>query len=201
MKLSSPWRKSGVAPRAARRPDGKERPRGPRRAFPSALGWWRPRISGIFEGGATRPAGMHRRPNAAGLAPRAARLAVLIVASALLATPTIGAAHHSFAAEYDINKPCKMTGTVTRFDLTNPHSWIYIDVKDPKRGEVSNWGFETANPNSLFRRGYKKGMITAGMVVTIEGYLAKDGSRIGNAHILTMPDGKVVQLGSETNPG
>ena len=93
-----------------------------------------------------------------------------------------------------------MTGTVTKFDLTNPHSWIYIDVKD-ERGVVTNWGFETANPNSLYRRGFKKGMITAGMVVTIEGYLAKDASHIGNAHILTMPDGRVVQLGSETNPG
>jgi hypothetical protein len=127
-------------------------------------------------------------------------LTILLAGAVLVAAPTRGSAHHSFAAEYDINKPCKMTGTVTRFDLTNPHSWIYIDVRDEK-GEVSNWGFETANPNSLFRRGYKKGMITPGMIVTIEGYLAKDGSRAGNAHILTMPDGKVVQLGSETNPG
>jgi hypothetical protein len=124
----------------------------------------------------------------------------LLVVAALFVTVTPGSAHHSFAAEYDITKPCKMTGTVTRFDLTNPHSWIYVDVKDDK-GEVGNWGFETANPNSLYRRGFKKGMITPGMVVTIEGYLAKDGSHAGNAHILTMPDGKVVQLGSETNPG
>jgi hypothetical protein len=127
-------------------------------------------------------------------------LAILLGCALVMLSPAAGAAHHSFAAEYDINKPCKMTGTVTKFDLTNPHSWIYIDVKDEK-GDVSNWGFETANPNSLFRRGYKKGMITAGMVVTIEGYLAKDGSHAGNAHVLTMPDGKIVQLGSETNPG
>jgi hypothetical protein len=127
-------------------------------------------------------------------------LRTLLTAAVLSWAALPGAAHHSFAAEYDINKPCKMTGTVTRFDLTNPHSWIYIDVKGGN-DEVTNWGFETANPNSLYRRGFKKNMITSGMVVTIEGYLAKDGSHAGNAHLLTMPDGRVVQLGSETNPG
>ncbi len=128
------------------------------------------------------------------------KLMILIAGAALLLTGFPASAHHSFAAEYDINKPCKLTGTVTKFDVVNPHSWIYIDVKD-ERGNVSNWGFETANPNSLFRRGYKKGLVAPGMVVTIQGYLAKDGSHTGNAHQLTMPDGRVVALGSETNPG
>jgi hypothetical protein len=64
-----------------------------------------------------------------------------------------------------------------------------------------NWAFETANPNALYRRGFRKNMISPGMTVTIEGYLAKDSSHTGNAHVLTMPDGKVMQLGSETNPG
>lgn len=120
--------------------------------------------------------------------------------SLFLVSAPPAAAHHSFAAEYDASKPCKMTGVVTKFDLTNPHSWIHIEVKD-ENGAVSEWKFETANPNSLYRRGFKKGMIEPGMMVTIQGYLAKDGSHTGNAHILTMPDGKVIQLGSETNPG
>jgi hypothetical protein len=127
-------------------------------------------------------------------------LTILLAGAALFLFAIPGWAHHSFAAEYDATKPCKMTGTVTKFDLTNPHSWIYIDVKDDKGG-VANWAFETANPNTLYRRGFRKNMISPGMIVIIEGYLAKDASHTGNAHVLTMPDGKVIQLGSETNPG
>ena len=109
-------------------------------------------------------------------------------------------AHHSFAAEYDGTKPIKLTGTVTKFELTNPHSWIYIDVKDAD-GKVVNWGFETASVANLYRRGFRKDTVAPGTVVTIEGYLAKDGSRTGNAQKLTLPDGKTVVLGTEVNPG
>jgi hypothetical protein len=127
---------------------------------------------------------------------RSLLLAGLVVL--LAALPAL--AHHSFAAEYDGTKPIKLTGTVTKFELTNPHSWIYIDVKDAD-GKVVNWGFETASVANLYRRGFRKDTVAAGTVVTIEGYLAKDGSHTGNAQKLTLPDGKTVVLGTEVNPG
>jgi hypothetical protein len=125
-------------------------------------------------------------------------LSVAGLAVLLASMPAL--AHHSFAAEYDGTKPIKLTGTVTKFELTNPHSWIYIDVKDAD-GKVVNWGFETASVANLYRRGFRKDTVAPGTVVTIEGYLAKDGSHTGNAQKLTLPDGKTVVLGTEVNPG
>jgi hypothetical protein len=125
-------------------------------------------------------------------------LSVAGLAVLLASMPAL--AHHSFAAEYDGTKPIKLTGTVTKFELTNPHSWIYIDVKDAD-GKMVNWGFETASVANLYRRGFRKDTVAAGTVVTIEGYLAKDGSHTGNAQKLTLPDGKTVVLGTEVNPG
>ena len=110
------------------------------------------------------------------------------------------AAHHSFAAEYDQDKPIQLTGTVTKFDVTNPHSWIYIDVKNAD-GTVVNWGFETASAANLYRRGIRKDTVKPGTVVTIQGYLAKDGTNTGNAQTMTLPDGTQMILGTEQNPG
>ena len=125
---------------------------------------------------------------------------LLLAGLAVLLASIPAVAHHSFAAEYDGTKPIKLTGTVTKFELTNPHSWIYIDVKDAD-GKVVNWGFETASVANLYRRGFRKDTVAPGTVVTIEGYLAKDGSHTGNAQKLTLPDGKTVVLGTEVNPG
>jgi hypothetical protein len=128
----------------------------------------------------------------------AARWVIVAAVLAWAAAPAL--AHHSFAAEYDKEKPLKFTGTVTKFDLTNPHSWIYIDVMQPD-GTVENWAFETASPSNLYRRGFRKDTIKPGMVITIEGFGAKDATHTGNGQRLTMPDGKQYVLGTEENPG
>lgn len=118
----------------------------------------------------------------------------------LLAAALPAVAHHSFAAEYDKEKPVKITGSITRFDLSNPHSWLYLDVQSAD-GKVANWACETAAAGVLYRRGFRKDSVKPGNVVTIEGFQAKDSSNTCNAQKMTMPDGSVTVLGTEQNPG
>jgi hypothetical protein len=112
--------------------------------------------------------------------------AVLLVAGVglLLAVRPV-VAHHAFAAEFDAEKPVKLTGSVTKLDWTNPHAWIYIDVKEDG-GKVANWGFELASPNGLMRSGWTRFSLKPGDVVTIEGSRAKNGSTNANAQVITM---------------
>jgi hypothetical protein len=127
------------------------------------------------------------------------KLCLLVFCGGLLAsTPVL--AHHSFAAEYDRGKVVKVSGVVTKFDLSNPHSWIYIDVKDAN-GAVVSWAFETGAAGVLYKRGIRKNTLQPGMMITITGYGAKDNSNTADAQQLTMPDGTVMTLGTETNPG
>jgi DNA/RNA endonuclease YhcR with UshA esterase domain len=121
---------------------------------------------------------------------------VLAGACLLLAATVVPArAHHSFAAEYDGNKPITLKGTVTRMEWINPHAWIHLDVKNPD-GTVTKWMIEGAAPNALIRRGWNKNSLPEGTEISVEGYLAKDGSKMANGREMTLPDGRRLFAGS-----
>jgi hypothetical protein len=104
-------------------------------------------------------------------------------------------AHHSFSAEYDGNKPVTLKGTVTKMEWINPHAWIHLDVKNPD-GTVTSWMIEGAAPNALIRRGWNRDSLQPGTEITVEGYLAKDGSKMANGREMTLPDGRRLFAGS-----
>jgi hypothetical protein len=116
--------------------------------------------------------------------------------AALLLTAMRSPAHHAFAAEYDENKRVTVSGTVTRFEWTNPHAWLYVDGKDGAR-----WNFEMGSPNGLAHRGWTKTALKKGDPVTVEGYGAKDGGNIANVRTVTMPDGRKLFGGFHSTPG
>ena len=109
-------------------------------------------------------------------------------------------AHHSFAAEYDSNKPITITGTVTKVEWMNPHARFYVDVKD-ESGKVINWEFELGSPNGLLRRGWTRNSLKLGDTITVNGSLAKDGARLANARLITLSDGRKVFAGSSYDGG
>lgn len=104
-------------------------------------------------------------------------------------------AHHAFSAEFDASKPVTLSGTVTKMEWVNPHVWMHIDVKDAA-GQVVTWAIEGGAPNSLFRRGIRKDSLPLGILVKVEGFMAKSGKPVANGRNVTYPDGLQLFFGS-----
>ena len=122
------------------------------------------------------------------------KLLVIVAAVGLVVAAVPALAHHAFAAEFDQNKPIKVQGAVTKWELTNPHSWIYMDVKG-NDGKMTTWMIEGASPNNLYRLGLTKESLPAGSEITVEGYQAKDGSTRAVGRNITFANGKKFFLG------
>ena len=108
-------------------------------------------------------------------------------------------AHHSFAAQFDDKAPVTLKGTLSKMEWLNPHTWIYVDVKDAD-GKVVNWAIEGATPNGLIRRGVRQVDFPVGIELVVYGYRAKNGSPVASGEKLTFPDGRNFYLGASDAP-
>lgn len=107
------------------------------------------------------------------------------------------AAHHAFAAEFDVNNPVEVHGTVARLDLVNPHAWLYVNV-EANGGDVVEWRFELGAPNALLRLGWRTDTLPVGVEVDVTGFRAKAGGPIANGRSITLPDGRELFSGGST---
>ena len=130
-------------------------------------------------------------------------VAASLVVSLLLSGAAL--AHHSFSAEFDAEKPVKLTGIVTKVEWTNPHVWFYINVKDEATGQVTTWGAEMGPPHGLQRQGWRRETLKIGESVTIDGFMARNGENRMNARSVTLTatggrPGQTLDAASSANP-
>ena len=123
-------------------------------------------------------------------------LAFLVISGVLLILATPAFSHHSFMSEYDLNKPITLNGVVTRFVWTNPHALFNIDVSD-RNGKVTNWTLETACPNALLNRGWKRSSLKAGDHITVEAYASKKGTPVAATRAVVLANGQKLEADSD----
>ena len=125
------------------------------------------------------------------------RFAALVFVIAVVASGITVAAHHSFAAQYDREKPITLKGSITRLEWANPHIYFYVDVADAK-GAIANWAIEGGAPSTLYRAGWRKDSAKVGDVVTVDGFLARDGTKLVNMQVAVLADGRKLFVGTQT---
>ena len=123
---------------------------------------------------------------------------VFVVVMFLYSAPLF--AHHAFAAEFDDKKPMTIKGTLTKVEMTNPHGWLFMNVKDDKTGKIANWAVETGAPAALIRRGGDRKSLAVGTEIIVEGWMSRDGSNTINGRTIKFADGRAINAGtSNTN--